>query len=224
MKEKGMKYQIAMQLLCAAMCVNGVARADVMSRETYDAHLREKNNPALYDKVDQYCAKLGVNAACSIPGSPFEGGGAGTCVRYLAPRGTEIELSCVVSNPVEIARKVPAGPYQRDPGACPKETHAPAVPDPSGDPNACVAPPPVADQFCAGHEVDDACTAAFTAGGKAQSEAGRCSMTTEKYGYYRHGHQVATRRVILCLPKNPVNKELNKALKPVSIWSKLKMW
>lgn len=190
MKQRSKLILLILPLLLLA----SVARADLLPPGASEARQRYEKFQDVYDRSDQFCRNKEVGASCTIPGTAFEGGGAGVCSRDLADRATQIDLRCKLSAPARIERRVPDGPFFR--GSCTPDEEKAAK-------NAgltCKDPEPVADRFCAGRKVGDTCNAEFTVDGKQQSEAGRCGVTTEEYSYYQYGRRTATRRVVLCQP------------------------
>ena len=81
--------------LCLALLVpGGAAWADLLSPEVQSAWKRYEQNPKAFDQADQYCVAKKPGAACVIPGSAFEGGGAGICERAVSQGSQYISLNC----------------------------------------------------------------------------------------------------------------------------------
>lgn len=182
-----------------------------------EALQRFEQNPKLYDRVDQFCQNKTIDTACTIPGSAFEGGGDGVCKRNLPNFSQEIDLRCTLESTLEIDRRIPDGPFRKGQHQC---NDRPENPSEYGE-MSCIDPPPVADRFCAGHKINDQCTAVFNIAGNDKSEVGRCRITIEERKNYEYGHQLATRRVLQCLPIRPAPASIIKAL-PLS--KKLLLW
>lgn len=187
---------LSLLLFAALICRCLPAAADVISPEVAAAENRLRDNPKTYDRVDNFCSDKKPGAPCTIWGTVFSGGGAGTCVNAVNPSGSTIDLTCVRNDAVQIDRKLPDGGFVDEPYLCElgedKETGqkwncTPTIPTPS-------------DQFCQGKSTGSRCTVELTYQGKKEWQAGICSEAVETQRFYYQGHRTATRQVIRCDP------------------------
>lgn len=202
---------------CVMMVITSSVYADVLPPSAREAAQRFMENKDIFDRTDQYCQDKKVSAACEIPGTAFEGGGKGKCERNFNRVAGEIDLYCSLDKKVAIDRRVPEGPFRRDPQSCKESPDNPS----EHQPYSCVSPPLVADRFCTGHKINDTCAATFTVAGKEQTEEGFCELTTEEVRYYHRGYNRATRPVLMCMPKTPAP---SLSFRRVPLSSKLMPW
>lgn len=180
-----------------ANCCIATVRADVIPTFSKPAESRLKDNPNAYDRVDMYCVGKRLHDACSIPGSTFSGGGAGLCISRVIieypfmRRYATIDMTCVLQEPVVIARDTPCHPdanFQRDDNGRYSRTDKfcePLLPTPP-------------DRFCRDREIGAACMVELSYQGKQEQEQGVCKMTEETVGH-EDGYP-AKRPVIFCQP------------------------
>lgn len=152
-----MKTTLKISLVAACLLLAHSAVADVILPEVAEAQKRFNDNPGIFDQTDQYCTDKAIDAACTLPGNAFEGGGNGQCKRELT--GLKISLQCQRTDRVEIDRKIP-------------DTFSVTPPFPK-----------VADRFCTKKKAGDACTVELTHNGKPESYPGVCAESQDEQGY-----------------------------------------
>lgn len=205
-------------LYCAMLLSAGPASADLISPEAARAQQRYEKNPKAFDQADQYCVKKTPDAACTIPGSAFEGGGIGRCERTISKDSKYISLDCTRSEHITIDRNIPDGPFRVDSDLCANPNREERDTNPS---HICTEPPVVSDRFCAGAQAGHACVVELTRNGKKESHTGVCQQGTEPQRFYLWGHRQANRPILTC---EPVNKIPKRVYTPVSQWKKLRQW
>ena len=187
---------LAATLIAAAM----PALADLIPPGQMQAQLRF--NSGAWDREDQFCAGKREKDTCQIPGNPFEGGGAGRCVREIPQGASQIDMVCRLDAPARVRRDIPEGGFVPDSQICDMAARGQGglPPDTTCTPPAA----PLADRFCATLREGDACTAEATVGDAPPATfAGRCMRVKHESSYYRMGRRVATREVLQCNPASP---------------------
>lgn len=189
-------------LLAGILACNGLpAVADLISPQSVDAVRRLQANPQAFDRVDNFCLGKKPGAACSIPGTTFEGGGAGICRNDVARGASTIDMTCVRPAEVLIDRKLPCHPVRE---AMPDGTINP--PPLSEYSEYCEPMVPIpADRFCRDKPIDSACTVELTYQGKSERHEGVCRQTSEIVGS-PHPHHDLRREVITCEPRATVTR------------------
>ncbi|MBK8070544.1 MAG: hypothetical protein IPK34_00375 [Ramlibacter sp.] len=99
---------LAATLIAAAM----PALADLIPPGQMQAQLRF--NSGAWDREDQFCAGKREKDTCQIPGNPFEGGGAGRCVREIPRGASQIDMVCRLDAPARVRRDIPEGGFVPD--------------------------------------------------------------------------------------------------------------
>jgi hypothetical protein len=201
-----MRLQVIFLLLLAVCSI--CARADMISPDVERARERLKNNPNVYDRVDDYCKDRKPGAVCSIPGPTFAGGGEGVCRNEYSSSSPTIDLSCVRSGEVQIDRKLPDGGFVHDASLCsrPKDKDCgfgkeiPGGPECPSRWNCKPMKPTPADQFCRSKGVGSACTVELIYLGRSERHEGICTIIVETERFYYQGHREAKRDVIRCEP------------------------
>lgn len=204
-------------LAVALLVASPAALADVLPPEAAEAAQRLRDNPKAFDRVDQFCAKRTVGAACTIPGDALAGGGAGVCRNALDASRRQIDLRCERSATVTIDRGLPAGGYTLPSHVCAGPEGAEIA---RREGHGCTPPArPLQDRFCAGRAVGAACEAMLVVDGEAVRNKGVCARVTESAPrFYFRGWQVAQRELVQCVSAKPVTHDL----KPVSWWQKVR--
>jgi hypothetical protein len=151
--------------------IAGAAWADLVIPEVAEAEKRFQDNPKIFDQTDQYCTDQAIDAACTLPGSVFEGGGTGACKRSLT--GLKISLECQRTESVEIDRQIP-DKFSVDPPF-----------------------PQVTDRFCGKSKQGENCTVDLKHNGKTESYQGVCQQHDDAQGYRFRPNR---RTVLSCEP------------------------
>ncbi len=177
--------------------IHCVGRADVLPPQVVDVGLRMQRHPNLVDRIERHCSDRKPGDACVLPGTPFSGGGAGSCKRTLNTQVLTIDLVCDVESRVIIDRQLPGDDvgWVHDASLCRHpEDMAPGFLN-------CkpLATPPV-DVFCRDKAVGAACVAEMriTGRGGMHRFPGVCARVTERQGFYYQGRREMTRDVIRC--------------------------
>jgi hypothetical protein len=201
----------------AVALMSPAAGADVIPPDVREAEQRLRDNPKAFDRVDQFCAKRTIGAACTIPGDALAGGGAGVCRNGLDASRRQIDLRCERSATVKIDRGLPAGGYALPPHVCAEPEGAEIA---RREGHGCTpSAQPLQDRFCAGRAVGAVCEAALVVDGKTVRNKGVCARVTESAPrFYFRGWQVAQRELVQCVSAKPVTHDL----KPVSWWQKVR--
>lgn len=200
---------IPVTLLCLIELLSVVGHADVLSPTVEDARKRFDANPKAFDRVDQYCADKDIDAACTVPGNAFEGGGAGICSRELKSDRNYISLTCTLQEPVTIDRQLPDSAYNEDTKFCAIIKHK----------YQCIKLPVVSDRFCQKKKVGSACVVTLTRGGRVpETYSGVCHHGVV---YYWARYYSVSRHPIMCDPKNPTPERVYTVVHPLE---KLGQW
>jgi len=201
----------------ASAALMPAAHADIVPPAVQEATQRLRDDPKTFDRVDQFCAKRSIGAACTLPGDALAGGGAGVCRNGLDATRTQIDLRCERKATVAIDRGLPTGGFTLPANFCEVPEGA-AVARERGF--GCKPPTgPPHDRFCAGRTVGAACEAALTVDGKPVRNAGVCARVTESAPrFYFRGWQVAKRDVVQCVSAQPVVHDF----KPATWWQKVR--
>lgn len=166
------------------------AQADLISPEQSSAQERFQNNPKLIDQTDQYCANKSIDAACTLAGNVFEGGGQGKCVRELVD--LKITLQCQRTESVSIDRQIPEQFSSKPPY------------------------PQVTDRFCAKLKAGASCKVELKHNAKTETYQGVCKQHQEQRGYR---FMPDTQIVLSCEPIKPTPLRTYQALNPVKkLW------
>lgn len=209
-----MRHLLALALLLAA----APALADVLPLEAMHAEQRFREYPKAYDRTDQWCEGKRLGAACALPGTPLQGGGAGTCARRIATPGYTIDLVCRRDEEPRVDYALPHGPWQGDEQICSRPDN-PEYQQALRNENAgCTPPAPAHDRFCRDKAAGEACTVELTLGERRLQEAGVCTASTQTQRYYFQGHREVSRPVVLCSP--PASAPAPRYA-PVGFWRKL---
>ncbi|GAA5184527.1 hypothetical protein GCM10025771_38790 [Niveibacterium umoris] len=210
-------FKVSLTLTALLLCL--AARADVLPPQAPDVAQRYRNNPGAFDRTDAWCEGLRVGAACLIPGTPFEGGGSGTCEREVHRRDFQIDLLCTRKPAPRIERGLPEGPWRADEQLCEVAArNAEMAQTLQSHGWLCAEPPLAADRFCKGLEAGKPCTAEVSIGADTRRFDGVCAVQRAEMGAYFQGRRTLTRPVITCEPERPAPAL---TLKPVSAWRKL---
>ena len=206
------RLHTAPALFLVSLLVAGSACADLISPRLADARSRLHANPDTYDQVDQYCSGLKRDAACSLPGNAFEGGGPGVCKTDIN-NNAAIEMVCVQKAQVVLDRQIPDGGYVADDRLC--EPYRAALASSALLPKLpwnC-APPAKAltDQFCRSAAAGEACTASVSVDGSPERHPGVCTSVLQTENFYHQGRRQATRIVLMCMPASKVAREFSQA-------------
>lgn len=204
-------------LISVLLGASFAASADVMPPETIKAWMRLKEHPNVYDRVESLCQGKKPKDACTIPGSAFSGGGAGTCKNEVNNETLTIDLNCVLNDRIWVDRQLPDGEtgFVHDPQLCAQGNN----PDLPFKLSCTPLATPPADRFCTGKAVGSPCTAILGNGGQYPPQEGTCERFTERKGFYYLGKRVMTREVIQCQPPALAPK----VFIPVGWWQKLFM-
>ena len=162
---------VAAMLGATCSLVTPCVQADLIVPEVAQAQQRFTDNPTIFDQTDQFCTDKGIDAACTLPGTVFEGGGNGQCKRELTD--LKISLQCQRTESVEIERQIP-------------ETFSVEPPFPK-----------VTDRFCTKKKAGDKCSVNLNHAGKEETYDGVCEENRDEQGY-RLRPQV--RLVLSCEP------------------------
>lgn len=208
-----LSQSVQVLLCCVIFLSAGFAWADLVPPEVAQAWQRYEKNPKAFDRTDQYCGNKKPGAACTIPGTVFEGGGGGTCERSVTQGSVYISLECKRSERIEIDRQIPDGPFRVDAELCSGTEHNPVY--------ICTEPPVVADRFCANAQAGQACMAELRRNGKPESHAGVCQLGRETTNFYRWGRRQGHRPILSC---EPVKQAPERIYTAVSQWQKLLQW
>lgn len=207
--------------LCVALLLPQVtpAWADVLPPQAADVSERYRNNPKAFDRNDQWCDGRSVGDACSIPGNPLEGGGAGECQRNVHRSDFQIDLLCAVRPTPAIDRDMPDGSWRASASLCAQASKYPSTGETLRSQGwACDAQPVVVDRFCKGRTVGDRCTAQVRVGETVQAVDGVCKAGLDTQSSYFQGRITLTRDTVTCQGQNPMPERV---LQPVSAWRKL---
>lgn len=171
--------------------------ADVLPPRAVEVGMRMQKHPNLVDRIERLCTGRKAGDSCTIPGTAFSGGGAGTCSRHLNNELLTIDLICEVNASVIIDRKLPGDEvgWVHDANLCNRADEFPP-----GFLNCAPLSTPPVDAFCQGRAVGAACVAELRVTGQAGVHRfpGICSRYTERMGFYYQGHRTKTRDVIRC--------------------------
>lgn len=210
---------VKLYLLLALTCLTGIAAADGMPPQAQEASARFNNNPRTFDRYDPWCEGHGVDTACQIPGTPFEGGGPGKCERRIHKADYQIELRCILAPTPHMDRGLPDTNWRAEKHRCEGEKVKPGMNKPlTEDGYPCDNQPPVFDRFCKGKEVGQSCTVELSVADLTQNFKGVCRREEETSFTYFRGQRRLTRDTVQCQPAQilpPVE------LKPVGAWRKL---
>lgn len=186
-------------LALALFATHCAGSADVLPPQVVDVGLRMQKYPNLVDRIERNCSNRKQGDACVLPGTPFSGGGDGTCKRTLNVQALTIDLVCDVESRVIMDRQLPGDDmgWVHDASLCKRpEDMAPGF-------LKCkpLATTPV-DVFCRDKPVGAACTAEMRITGRSGTHRfpGVCARVTERQGFYYQGHREMTRDVIQCEP------------------------
>ena len=207
------KRSVLTALGFALLFASGTTWADLVSPQVQSAWKRYEQNPKAFDQADQYCVAKKPGAACVIPGSAFEGGGAGICERAVSQGSQYISLNCNRGERIQIDRQIPDGPFRVDSSLCPDAERNPA--------HTCSEPALLSDRFCAGGKAGQACMAELSIDGKTSSHAGVCRISVETTRFYFRGRHEGQRPVLAC---EPASRAPERVYTPVGAWEKFLQW
>jgi len=188
----------ALVALLSFMVLSPEAFADVVPYGVGKARERLTSTNS-WERTDQFCAGKSPDAACAIPGNPFEGGGSGRCARTVTSEF--IDLVCRLDAEIKVDRRMPDGRYLADPSFC-SDVASGRLSAQALEPRrlTCAKPAQIADRFCEGKKAGEACDAVLLEGGTGRSFPGHCRDETESIGFYYQGNRSASRDVLLCRP------------------------
>jgi hypothetical protein len=208
---------VFLSALPVSSVLSPAARADIIPPGVREAEQRLRDDPKTFDRVDQFCAKRRVGAACAIPGDALAGGGVGVCRNGLDATRTQIDLRCERSASVVIERGLPEGGFTLPAYFCEVPEGAEVARQRGYGCKPPAAPPH--DRFCTARAVGAACEADLTVDGKLVRNAGVCARVTETAPrFYFRGWQVAKRDVVQCVSADPVVRDF----KPATWWQKVR--
>jgi hypothetical protein len=188
----------------------GAVWADLVAPQVADAWRRHESNPKAFDQTDQYCHDLKSGSACVIPGTAFEGGGAGLCAPSVSDKSQYISLVCNLRDRIEIDHQIPDGPFRVNESVCLGDQQNPKY--------TCSEPPLRRDRFCTKAQSGQSCIAEILINGKKSSQSGTCQVSEQLHSFYFRGQQTARRQVLMCAPVKPAPARV---FTPVSQWKKL---
>jgi hypothetical protein len=211
--------QLLIPLFVATLLFTTTTSADLISPRLADARSRLHANPDTYDQVDQYCSGLKRDAACSLPGNAFEGGGPGVCKTGIN-HSAVIDMVCEQRASVAIDRQIPDGGFVADERLCEpyRAALASGLPLPKQPWNCAPPPKALTDQFCRSAAVGGACTAEVVVDGRKERHPGVCNPVLQTENFYHQGRRQATRSVLMCQPASSVVRQFS----PASWLQKLK--
>lgn len=181
----------------ALLTISLSVRADVLPPHIAELGIRMREHPNLIDRIERQCADKRPGDACVAPGTPFSGGGSGSCKRTLNQSERTIDLVCQVEQQTFIDRKLPDNEvgFVHDADLCSRPDRVPAGLQLQCSPLASI---PV-DAFCTGKPENSPCTAdVHVEGLGVQRYPGTCTRVTQRKGFYFQGRRQMTRDVILC--------------------------
>lgn len=153
------------------ICLSNFLYADVISPTVQVARDRLKNNPDVYDRVDNFCQGKKPKDRCTISGPVVSGGGEGICINDQTNRYSDtIDLGCIRIQNARIDRDIPDGEMK-------------------------------SDRFCKGKKVESSCKIEFTYDDTRQTADGTCSLKIETERYYNQGYHERSRSTIQCQPE-----------------------
>lgn len=166
--------------------------------------------------TDQFCLGKPDGAACQIPGHVFDGAGAGVC-RQIKEKYSH-RLYITTCHPDQSVLRIDRG-YPVS--AFTVSYYHPCdqgEPDPAitkrfpGKVLICGEAPKVADRFCRGKQVDDACEASMRVNGRIETRVGRCR--NDQDALLMDDTRVAHRSVLLCETANEVMRDYTRVGPP----------
>jgi hypothetical protein len=186
----------------------GAVRADLIFIPEYVEKLNERARANEYDHADQYCAGKEAGASCAMPGTPFEGGGQGSCRVAVDAEARSVVSRCVLNDPPKIERGLPDGPWRMSDRDCrwADQTYL------QRENGTCDGEPIAFDRFCAGMTENSPCTSELTANGASTSFSGHCLRSVEVLE--GRGYRSKSRNVVLCQPDHPVPHDIGRSKPP----------
>lgn len=216
-----MKQKMRVAAALAALTLAAPALADVLPPTAFLLQKRASQSPDAYDRADAWCAGKAIGSACEVPGNAFEGGGKGRCEQVTNRESHTLDALCRVSITPVIERKLPEGGYVVDKRLCElAQRDAGMANSLKREQAGCTPQAPLADQFCGGKKVGDACQAELSLEGSRAAYGGRCIAETQEGSFYHYGHNPKQRAVILCQPVKPASHDMQ-ASSPPGWWQKL---
>ena len=181
----------------------------------FDAlHKRLAEHPNAVDRADAFCDGRPAGATCVVPGSAFDGGGAGVCMRKANLVDERIDETCEPRVTPVINRGLPSGPWQPEASFCARRPYGP-------DSMAvlewqCEPPVEVFDRFCSAASVGDRCVVEGALGGAAARFEGVCTKHVESKAEESIG-VLLSRPVVTCESVHPSPRDLI----TYGVWRKL---
>ncbi len=194
--------------------------ADLIPPGVDELQQRASKQPNAIDRSDDYCKDKAINDACHIPGTPFDGGGAGLCRRYQNSQNLSLDLVCQVQEPLEIPRLIPNTPYMTNPHLCAMEERIRAILH--NENISCQPVAPVSDQYCQNKAEGAPCTVPIKYPSHSVTHIGVCKQITLGSSFYLYGRQGKYRYVTQCVSSNPVPAINERPMKPATIKAAIK--
>jgi len=179
---------------------------------------RAEHEPKAFDRADSYCLEKEIGNACTIPGSPLEGGGSGVCHRRINQAEASLDVICERELTPTINRDLPEGPFPAPQSFCGPQVSESVAQMFKDYPLSCDPVPLAKDRFCAGRTEGSSCTISFALGNAAEQQGeGHCHIAQQSRQYrfsagpYRRGSDGSfTRDTLQCLPDHTVSHQLHK--------------
>lgn len=162
-----------------------------------------RTNPKFYNMADQFCHGKELGDRCTVLGSPFEGGGTGTCERSIKPWDAQAIAECTVSEPPKIERNYTSNRFQLNEMSCQMTRVSSEYKRKLEALNAsCEVAPVAMDQFCDGRKEGDVCQIDSIISGKQLTADGVCKDELD-FRQISHGESMS-RRQLKCQPAKKV--------------------
>lgn len=191
------------------------ALADVLPPMAFETRERARNDPNTYDQADTYCKGKQIGTACTMPGTVFDGGGAGICTQMVSDNYRTIDAVCKPQETFSINRAIPDSLFVIEGYSCTDAAQKSPLADVlKREQITCTPQPLVADSFCRDLKEGDACTAQVTTRQGQQQFAGRCQTVEEYKRFYYQGRNAAVRKTLQCNSASPVQHALEKSSPP----------
>ncbi len=157
-------YLLRYVILITSTCLS----ADVISPTVQAAQDRLRNNPNVYDRVDNFCQGKKPQDRCTVSGPIISGGGEGVCINTQTNSYSDsIDLACIRTKYVDIDRDIAEGENK-------------------------------SDRFCKAKKLGSPCNIEFVYDDKMHTAAGTCKIQIETKRYYYQGYHNESRSTIQC--------------------------
>lgn len=195
-------------LVCSSL-----VRADLIPPPSRMLKERLHQDAGFYDQADQFCLGKALGERCIVTGGPLAGGGEGVCRRRLDKYEQSAMAECVVNDRPIVDRQVPASPYQLSQMACQMASGSREYRERMAQyPAGCEPVPVVADRFCRGRRVGDACVALVRVGNAEVDNPGHCRIHTERRQLSEY--ESLSRDILTCDVANTVVREYSPSSPP----------